>query len=89
VNTFGDVKLRRVGIAVAGFSVLLLGVALLPVPLPGTSLVLIPLGLTILAREFPWAGRLRDRCVATVKRTWTNARRLLAWRSPGQIVTTL
>ena len=61
--------------AVAGFSVLLLGMALLVVPIPGTSVVVIPLGLTILAREYAWARRLRDRSTGIVKQafTWTSA----------------
>ena len=63
-------------IAVAGFAVLLFGVALVAVPVPGTSLVVIPLGLAILAREFRWARRLVDWGSAKVRRTWLNARRL-------------
>ena len=39
--------LRRAAIAVAGFSVLAFGVALLVVPVPGTSVVVFPLGLAI------------------------------------------
>lgn len=62
--------LRRVGIAVAGFAVLLLGVVLLAVPVPGTTVLVIPLGLTILAREFRWAQTVRDGLAAAVKRAW-------------------
>jgi len=50
---------RRTGIAVIGGSVLLLG--LLLVVLPGPAFLVIPLGLGILALEFSWARRLRDR----------------------------
>ncbi len=50
---------RRTGIAVIGGSVLLLG--LLLVVLPGPAFLVIPLGLGILALEFRWARRLRDR----------------------------
>jgi len=60
---------RRVAIAVAGFSVLIFGVALLVVPVPGTSVVVISLGLAILAREFSWAQRLLDWLTAAVRRT--------------------
>ena len=42
--------LRRVVIAVIGFTVLLIGVAM--VVLPGPAVVVIPLGLAILATEF-------------------------------------
>jgi len=72
--------LRRAATAVVGFSVLLLGVALLVVPIPGTSVVMIPLGLTILAREFHWARRLRDRWTAAVGRTWASLRRVFGAR---------
>jgi len=73
-------RVRRVGVAIAGFTVVLFGVVLLVVPVPGTSLVVIPLGLAILAREFQWARRLLDRSTATVKRTWASVRRLLGTR---------
>jgi hypothetical protein len=69
-------RVRRVAIAIAGFTVLLLGGALLVVPVPGTSIVVIPLGLAILAREFRWAQRLRDWSTAAVRRTWAGVRRL-------------
>jgi uncharacterized protein (TIGR02611 family) len=51
------VEVRRVAIGIAGFGVLLLGLALIFVPVPGTSIVVIPLGLAILAKEFVWAKR--------------------------------
>lgn len=63
-------------IAVAGFSVLVLGVALVVVPVPGTSVVVIPLGLAILAREFRWARGLLNWGSAKVRRAWLGARRL-------------
>lgn len=70
-------RVRRVGIAVVGFTVLIFGVALVVVPVPGTSLVVIPLGLAILAREFHWARRLLDWSSATLRRTWAGVRRML------------
>jgi hypothetical protein len=72
--------LRRFAISVAGFSVLLLGVVLLVVPVPGTTVVVVPLGLTILAREFTWARRLRDWSTDGVRRTWTAVRGLVVAR---------
>jgi len=69
---------RRVAIAIAGFSVLTLGLVLLVVPIPGTSVVVIPLGLAILAREFQWARRLLDGSTAALKRVWAAVRRLFA-----------
>jgi hypothetical protein len=74
--------LRKVAIAVAGFSVLLFGVALLVVPIPGTSVIIFPLGLAILAREFQWAQRLLDWSIAAVRRTWAGVRRAFG-RRPG------
>lgn len=44
---------KRVIIAVIGFTVLLIGVALLV--LPGPAVIVIPIGLAILATEFAWA----------------------------------
>ena len=51
--------LRRVGIALAGFIVLLAGIAM--IVLPGPAFIVIPLGLGILSLEFPWAARWRHR----------------------------
>jgi tellurite resistance protein TerC len=46
---------RRIGITVAGFSVLCVGVAM--IVLPGPAFIVIPAGLGILALEFAWARR--------------------------------
>ena len=56
--------LRRAVVAVIGFTVLLIGFAM--VVLPGPAVVVIPLGLAILATEFVWARRLLDRARATI-----------------------
>jgi tellurite resistance protein TerC len=50
---------RRVVIGVVGFTVLLLGLALLV--LPGPAFIVIPVGLGILAIEFEWARRWLQR----------------------------
>ena len=50
---------RRVIIVVVGFTVLLIGIALLV--LPGPAFLIIPLGLAILATEFVWARHLLRR----------------------------
>ena len=73
-------RLRKVAIAIAGFSVLIAGVALLVVPVPGTSVVIFPLGLAILAREFRWAQRLLDWSIAAARSTWAGVRRLFGVR---------
>jgi tellurite resistance protein TerC len=44
---------RRIAIAVLGFTVLAVGVAMLV--LPGPALLVIPIGLGILGLEFAWA----------------------------------
>jgi hypothetical protein len=76
--------LRRVGVAIAGFSVLISAVALLVVPVPGTSVLVFSLGLTILAREFQWAQRLLDWSLAAVRRLWAGVRRLTARVRPAR-----
>ena len=48
--------LRRLIVAIIGFTVLLIGVAM--IVLPGPAVVVIPLGLAILGTEFVWARRL-------------------------------
>ena len=48
-------QLRRVAIAVIGFTVLAIGIVLLVTP--GPAFVVIPIGLGILAVEFAWARR--------------------------------
>lgn len=46
---------RKVGIAIAGGGVMVVGIAMLV--LPGPAFIVIPLGLAILASEFNWAKR--------------------------------
>lgn len=50
---------KRLVIAVIGFTILLIGIAM--IVLPGPAIVVIPIGLGILASEFVWARRLLDR----------------------------
>jgi len=47
---------KRLVVAVIGFTILLIGVAM--IALPGPAIVVIPLGLGLLATEFIWARRL-------------------------------
>ena len=67
---------RKVGIGVAGSTVLLVGVAM--IVLPGPAILVIPLGLNILSKEFSWAGRLKSWFRATVSRRVRAARRLVS-----------
>jgi hypothetical protein len=56
-------QIRKAVIAVVGFTVLL--IALIMILLPGT-IVLVPLGLTILATEFVWAKQWLEKVKATI-----------------------
>jgi uncharacterized protein (TIGR02611 family) len=49
----------RIATIIAGFALLVAGIAMLA--LPGPGLLTIAAGLAILAREFHWARRLLDR----------------------------
>ena len=44
---------RRIAIAIVGFSVLIIGIAM--IVLPGPAFIVIPVGLGILGLEFAWA----------------------------------
>lgn len=55
---------RRLFIVVAGFTVLILGVAL--IFLPGPAILVIPAGLAILATEFIWARKILLRMKKTL-----------------------
>lgn len=50
---------RKFGIAIVGVTVILIGIPLIPLIGPGWLIVFT--GLAILATEFEWARRLRDR----------------------------
>jgi uncharacterized protein (TIGR02611 family) len=54
-------RMYRIGFAVAGATVTLVGLAMLVTP--GPALVVIPIGLAMLALEFAWAERLLDRAL--------------------------
>ena len=63
-NTIKFAWLKRMVVTVIGFTVLLVGLAM--VVLPGPAVIVIPLGLAILATEFVWARRLLERARATI-----------------------
>lgn len=65
--------LRRIIVAVIGFTVLLVGVAM--IVLPGPAILVIPLGLAILATEFVWAKRLLDKAKAIIARKETRKKK--------------
>lgn len=55
---------KRLIIAVVGFTVLLIGIAM--IVLPGPAFIVIPLGLGILAVEFVWARHLLEKVRAKI-----------------------
>jgi uncharacterized protein (TIGR02611 family) len=56
---------RRLIIAIIGFTVLVIGVVMIATP--GPSILVIPLGLGILATEFVWARRLLNKIKVPLK----------------------
>ena len=46
---------KRIGVAIVGGTITLIGIAL--IVLPGPAIVVIPIGLSILATQFAWARR--------------------------------
>src|SRR5438128_2308466 len=68
--------LRKTAVAIAGFAVLIVGVALIFSPAP--AVLVIPLGLAILAREFTWAKKALDWSREHVRRSWIALRARLA-----------
>jgi uncharacterized protein (TIGR02611 family) len=57
---------KRFVVIVIGFTILVLGIAL--IVLPGPATLVIPLGLAILATEFVWARRLLVRLKREARR---------------------
>lgn len=58
--------IRKAFVAIAGFTVLLIGAAM--IVLPGPAIIMIPLGLAILATEFVWAEELLRKARNTITR---------------------
>jgi uncharacterized protein (TIGR02611 family) len=54
-------RVVRLAVALAGFVVVLAGIAM--IPLPGPGLLVVAAGLAVLALEFAWAERLLERTV--------------------------
>lgn len=50
---------RKVGVSVAGVTLILIGIPMIPLIGPGWLVVFT--GLAVLGSEFPWAERLRDK----------------------------
>jgi uncharacterized protein (TIGR02611 family) len=58
-------QVKRLIVAVIGFSVLSAGIAM--IVLPGPAFIVIPLGLVILATEFVWAKRFLEKMKSKLK----------------------
>jgi uncharacterized protein (TIGR02611 family) len=65
-------KIARAGFVVAGFAVLLAGIAMLL--LPGPAFAVIPIGLAILSLEFAWAGRLLETALEKAEQAKASAK---------------
>lgn len=67
---------RRVVIAVVGFTVLLVGLAM--TVLPGPAFIVIPLGLGILGLEFAWARhwlhKVKEQGEVAIRSIWRRGR---------------
>lgn len=68
LNTIKQAK--KLIISVIGFTVLLIGLAM--IVLPGPAVIVIPIGLGILASEFIWAKKI-------LKRVKSNASNMKEW----------
>jgi uncharacterized protein (TIGR02611 family) len=66
-------RFYRVPFALVGFTVLLVGIAMLV--LPGPGLLVMAIGLGMLALEFAWAERVLERTLARMSRTSEAVRR--------------
>jgi uncharacterized protein (TIGR02611 family) len=65
-------KIVRAAFVVAGFTVLLAGIAMLL--LPGPAFAVIPIGLAILSLEFAWAGRLLEKALVQAEKAKESAK---------------
>lgn len=68
--------IRKVSIFVVGWVIVIVGLVLVPLPGPGWAIVFV--GLSLLATEFAWAARLKDR-VQQWLAAWVE--KIQAWRA--------
>lgn len=62
-------RLKKIVVAVVGFTVLIIGIIM--IVFPGPAFIVIPIGLTILASEFVWAKRILDKAKNRFKKTFS------------------
>jgi uncharacterized protein (TIGR02611 family) len=66
-------RVVRAAVVLAGFVVVLAGLAM--IPLPGPGLLVVAAGLAVLALEFVWAERLLERTVDRMTKTSETVKR--------------
>jgi uncharacterized protein (TIGR02611 family) len=66
-------KVIRAGVVLAGFLVVLAGLAM--IPLPGPGLLVVAAGLAVLALEFVWAERLLERTIDRMSKATDQVKR--------------
>lgn len=71
-------KVVRAAVVLAGFVVVLLGLAL--IPLPGPGLLVVAGGLALLALEFVWAERVLQRTVDQMNKAGDKVKRTNLWQ---------
>lgn len=76
----GKLFFYRIGVALAGLVLIMLGFVSGPLPGPG-GIPLVLLGLAVWSSEFEWAHRLMERFKAQLRRfrTWSRPRQALSW----------
>jgi len=61
-------RIKRIIVAVIGFTVLAFGILL--IVFPGPAFIVIPVGLSILATEFVWAKKLLEKVKKGFRKTF-------------------
>lgn len=71
-------RVIRAVVAIAGFLVVLVGLAM--IPLPGPGLLVTAAGLAILALEFAWAERLLERTIDRMSAAGDQVKKAPRWQ---------
>jgi uncharacterized protein (TIGR02611 family) len=66
-------RVVRAAVVLAGFVVVLVGLAL--IPLPGPGLLVVAVGLAVLALEFAWAERMLERTINRMEQATETVKR--------------
>ncbi|MCZ7601412.1 MAG: PGPGW domain-containing protein [Melioribacteraceae bacterium] len=62
-------KIKKIIVAVFGFTILLIGIVV--IFLPGPAIIIIPVGLAVLATEFVWAEKLLAKFKEKANNLWS------------------